>query len=79
VILDHDKDTIWASELQIADIFGRGRTVVNRHIKNAFKEVEIDKAGTSAKIALVRKDGEREIEKEVLHYNLDVIIAERQC
>jgi len=75
VILDHDKDTIWASELQIADIFGRDRTVVNRHIKNAFKEGEVDEAGTSAKIALVRKEGEREIEREVLHYNLDVIIA----
>ncbi|MEZ5039523.1 MAG: RhuM family protein [Saprospiraceae bacterium] len=75
VILDKGADTIWATELQIADIFGRDRTVVNRHIKNAFKEAELDQEATSAKIAQVRKEGGREIEREVLHYNLDVIIS----
>jgi len=75
VILDKGADTIWATELQIADIFGRDRTVVNRHIKNAYKDGELDEAATSAKIALVRIEGGREIEREVLHYNLDVIIS----
>ena len=75
VILDKGAETIWATELQIADIFGRDRTVVNRHIKNAFKEGELDQEATSAKIAQVRKEGGREIEREVLHYNLDAIIS----
>jgi death-on-curing family protein len=75
VILDTGADTIWATELQIADIFGRDRTVVNRHIKNAYNDGELDEEATSAKIALVRKEGVREIEREVLHYNLDVIIS----
>lgn len=75
VILDKGVDTIWATELQIADIFGRDRTVINRHIKNAFKDDELDELATSAKIALVRSEGNREIEREVLHYNLDVIIS----
>ncbi|MAY84106.1 MAG: hypothetical protein CMP59_08230 [Flavobacteriales bacterium] len=75
VILDKGADTIWATELQIAEIFGRDRTVVNRHIKNAFKEGELDQEATSAKIAQVRKEGDREIEREILHYNLDVIIS----
>lgn len=61
--------------MQIADIFGRDRTVINRHIKNAFKDDELDELATSAKIALVRSEGNREIEREVLHYNLDVIIS----
>lgn len=61
--------------MQIADIFGRDRTVINRHIKNAFKGDELDELATSAKIALVRSEGNREIEREVLHYNLDVIIS----
>ncbi len=58
VVLDKGADTIWATEAQIADIFGRDRTVVNRHIKNAFKEGELDEDATSAKIAQVRTEGD---------------------
>lgn len=75
VLLDKGADTLWATELQIADIFGRDRTVINRHIKNAFREGELDEAATSAKIALVRLEGGREVQREVVHYNLDVIIS----
>lgn len=75
VVLDEDKDTLWATELQIADLFGRDRTVINKHIKNAFKEGELNEVSTSAKIAQVRIEGDREIEREVTHYNLDVIIS----
>jgi death-on-curing family protein len=75
VVLDKGADTIWATELQIADIFGRDRTVVNRHIKNAYKEGELVEDSTSAKIALVRIEGGRKIQREVLHYNLDVVIS----
>jgi hypothetical protein len=75
VILDGEHDTVWATELQLAEIFGRDRTVINRHIKNSFKEDELDEISTSAKIAQVRMEGGREIEREVLHYNLDVIIS----
>jgi death-on-curing family protein len=75
VILDNDADTIWATELQISAIFGRDRTVINRHIKNAYKDGELDEASTSAKIAQVRIEGAREIQREVLHYNLDVILS----
>ncbi len=75
VILDNDADTLWATELQIADIFGRDRTVINRHIKNAYNEGELVEAATSAKIAQVRLEGGREVQREVVHYNLDVIIS----
>jgi len=75
VIVDRGADTVWATELQIADIFGRDRTVINRHIRNIYKEEELDEAGTSAKIALVRNEGGRKIERDVLHYNLDVILS----
>lgn len=75
VILDKDADTIWATELEIADIFGRDRTVINRHIKNAYKEGELDEKATSAKFALVRSEGSRKVQREVVHFNLDVIIS----
>jgi len=75
VILDKNSDTLWASELQISEIFGRDRTVINRHIKNNYKDGELDEASTSAKIAQVRLEGGRAVEREVTHYNLDVIIS----
>ena len=75
VILDKGADTIWATELQIANIFGRDRTVINKHIKNVYKDDELDESLTSAKIALVRLEGSRKIEREVVHYNLDIILS----
>ena len=75
VIIDNDAETLWATELQIAQLFDRDRTVVSKHIKNIFNEGELFKDATSAKIALVRKEGDREIIRDVQHYNLDVIIS----
>lgn len=53
VIIDEHSETVWETELQIADIFNRVRTVINRHIKNCFKKRELDETSTSAKIAQV--------------------------
>lgn len=75
VILSENAETVWATELQIAAIFNRDRTVINKHIRNIFKENELSENSTSAKFALVQKEGGREITREVLHYNLDVIIS----
>ncbi|KXX72089.1 hypothetical protein AVL50_02805 [Flammeovirga sp. SJP92] len=56
-------------------MFGRDRSVVNRHIKGVYSEQELEQESTSAKFAQVRFEGDREIERTILHYNLDVIIA----
>jgi hypothetical protein len=78
VILDKGADTIWATELQVANIFGRERTVVNRHIKNAYKDGELNEEATSAKIALVRTEGDRENLNPVLLLNDDKNKREEQ-
>lgn len=75
VQLDSNNETIWATELEIASIFDRNRTVINRHIRNSFEEGELDKKRTSAKFARVGVEGTRKIERAVMHYNLDVIIS----
>jgi death-on-curing family protein len=75
VIIDKGADTIWATELQIATIFGRDRTVINKHIKNIYKEGELSENSTCAIFALVREEKDRKVEREVLHYNLDVILS----
>lgn len=72
VILDPGADTIWATEQQISDIFDRDRTVIGRHIKNIFKENELDQNSVRAKFAHTAEDGKT---YQVNHYNLDVIIS----
>jgi death-on-curing family protein len=72
VILDSGADTIWATEQQIADIFDRDRTVIGRHIRNIFKEDELNQDSVSAKFAHTAEDGKT---YQVNHYNLDIIIS----
>ena len=70
-----ERDTVWLSQEQMAEVFGRERSVVTKHIRNVFKEGELDPGATSAKFAQVRSEGGRAVTREVDHYNLDVIIS----
>ena len=70
-----ERETVWLSQQQMADLFGRERSVVTKHIRNAYQEGELDPGATSAKLAQVRSEGGRAVSREVDHYNLDVIIS----
>lgn len=70
-----ERETVWLSQEQMAEVFGRERSVVTKHIRNVFKEGELDPGATSAKFAQVRSEGGRAVTREVDHYNLDVIIS----
>jgi prophage maintenance system killer protein len=72
---DVQSDTVWGSLNQIAELFGRDKSVVSRHIKNIFKSSELSKAATVAKIATVQSEGTREIIREIEYYNLDMILS----
>ena len=72
VLLDENKETIWASEQQIAALFERDRTVVSKHIKNIFTEKELIQDAVCAKFAHTANDDKT---YNVTHYNLDVIIS----
>lgn len=72
---DEKKETVWANQKQIADIFWVERSVVTKHIRNIYKNWEIDKSSTCAKIAQVQIEGKRQVKREVEYYNLDVILA----
>lgn len=48
---DFERETIWGTQKQIADVFGVDRSVVTKHIKNIFKDKELDKTVVSAKFA----------------------------
>ena len=70
-----DKDTVWLTQSQMAELFGIDRTSILRHIGNIYKLEELEEFSTCAKIAQVRIEGKRRIQREISYYNLDVIIS----
>ena len=68
-----ENETVWLSQAQIAELFERDRTVIGKHIKNCYKEGELDPNITCAKFAHMGIDGDQTYETTM--YNLDVIIS----
>lgn len=67
-----ENDTVWLSIDQMAELFQRDRSVIGKHVRNIFKEGELDKNAVWAKFAYTASDGK---EYKVDFYNLDVIIS----
>jgi prophage maintenance system killer protein len=75
---DYEKETIWGTQKQIAEVFGVDRSVVTKHIRNIFKDKELDKKVVSAKFAQTTQHGAiqgKTQTKTVEFYNLDIILA----
>ena len=67
-----DGDTVWLSIDQMAELFQRDRSVIGKHVRNIFKEGELQKESVWAKFAYTAADGKT---YDVDYYNLDVIIS----
>jgi len=70
-----EEETVWLTQDQMATLFGKGRSTVAEHIANVFEERELEQIRTCRKFRQVRKEGSREVERDIDHYNLDVIIS----
>ena len=70
-----DKETIWLSQKQIAELFEVTIPNINMHIKAIYKDEELFENRTIQKSLIVRKEGNREVKRELEHYNLDMIIS----
>jgi prophage maintenance system killer protein len=70
-----DAETVWLTQEQMAALFGRERSVVTKHLRNVFKEGELDATATCAKFAHVQNEGGRSVTRDIEYYNLDVIIS----
>lgn len=75
VQVQFDHDTVWLNRQQMAELFGRDVKTIGKHIGNVFQERELDKSSTVANFAIVQTEGERNVQRQVEHYNLDVIIS----
>jgi prophage maintenance system killer protein len=68
-------ETVWLSLPQMAELFGRDKSVISRHLRNVFASGELSRAATVAKNATVQREGEREVVREIEFYNLDAILS----
>ena len=70
-----DGDTVWLSIDQMAELFQRDKSTISRHIKNIYSEEELVQEATVAYFATVQNEGNRQVERNICYYNLDVIIS----
>ena len=72
VSVSEDRETVWLSLDQMAELFSRDKSTISRHIRNLFNEGELDKNSVVAKFATTAADGKT---YQVDYFNLDVIIS----
>ena len=70
-----DDETIWLTQKQMGELFDCTPENINLHLKNIFKEGELKKKWTIKKFLVVQYEGNREVKRDIDHYNLDAIIA----
>ena len=68
-----ENETVWLTQAQMAELFDKDRTVIGRHIRNIYKEEELEQNITCAKFAHMGSEGDQRYEYTA--YNLDVIIS----
>ena len=70
-----EDDTVWLTQQQMSELFQTSRTNVVEHIKHIYEEGELDGISTCRNFRQVRKEGNREVTRQIPHYNLDMIIS----
>lgn len=70
-----EDETVWLSLNQISTLFERDKSVISRHIRNIYREQELEEKATVAKNATVQNENGREVLRQIEYYNLDVIIS----
>ena len=69
-----DED-VWLTQAQLAEIYNTTQQNISLHQKGIYADGELDEAATHKKYLLVRQEGKRQVQREIDHYNLDMIIA----
>ena len=71
----YEDENIWLTQKMLATVYGVNIATINEHIKNIYKDNEIEEDSTITKFLIVQKEGSREVSRNVAHYNLQMIIA----
>ena len=70
-----ENETVWLSQQQMAELYGTTKQNISLHIKNIFDEKELNENSTVKEFLTVQKEGNRNVERNVKFYNLDMIIS----
>jgi len=70
-----EEDTIWLTQVQMAELFDKDVRTINEHIQNIYKTEELAPDPTIRKFRIVRQEGTRQVNRNIDHYNLDMIIS----
>lgn len=70
-----EDETVWLTQISMAELFQTTVANINIHIKNILEEGELDGGATIKDYLIVRNEGPRRVKRNVMHYNLDMIIA----
>lgn len=57
VVLDGENDTVWATQNQLVELFGKAKGTISEHLKNIFESEELDKRATVRDFRTVQKEG----------------------
>ncbi len=68
-------ETVWLSQMQMAELFGTSTDNISLHLKNIFKDNELLEPSTTEDFSVVRQEGARQVKRLLKHYNLDAIIS----
>jgi len=70
-----EAETLWLSQKQLTELFGKAKGTISEHIKHIFEDGELTPAATVRLFRTVQSEGGRDVTREVEHYNLDMVLA----
>jgi hypothetical protein len=68
-------ETVWLTQAQLVELFESSKANISEHIKNIYTEKELTQEATVRNFRIVQKEGDREVSRDIEHYNLDLIIS----
>lgn len=69
------EDTLWLTQRQIAELFEKSPKTISEHLNNIYDEGELEPDSTIRKFRTVAREGARDVERLLDHYNLDAVLA----
>jgi hypothetical protein len=70
-----EDDTVWLTQAAMSELYQKDIRTVSEHIKNVFSEGELEEGATIRNYRIVQQEGQRQVSRDLLHYNLDMILA----
>lgn len=70
-----EQESVWLTQRQMGEVFATTPENILMHLKNIFRDAELDEAATTKDFLAVRTEGKRQVERTLKHYNLDAIIS----